>query len=340
MLVVIVCGLVVAAPAAEAAPPPWYPPLQWYPASPDNYTVGRGGTAIRYIVIHSTDGRYGGTLSWFRDPASHLSSHYVIRASDGEITQAVPEADTAFHARGFNQQSIGIEHEFDPSAGIAYSDAEYRSSATLVCAIARRYGIPTDRAHVIGHSEVPNTDHSDPGPTWNWTYYMGLVRSCSTSAPDAGLAFGDDGERVAQLQRSLVALGYLSSADVVGGEGHFGPRTEAALRAFQSAKGVPSTGYYGPLSAAALARALTSATAGAAAPASAAPSTDLFIGDESDAVAQLQTALRQRGYMSLVTGYFGPLTRDAVRRFQVDHSITPTGNYGPLTRAALARALG
>ncbi|HEY6959411.1 MAG TPA: N-acetylmuramoyl-L-alanine amidase [Candidatus Limnocylindria bacterium] len=337
MLVVIVCGLVVTAPVAQAAPPPWYPPLEWVPASPANYEVGRGGTKIQYIVIHSTDGTYAGTLSWFRDPNSHLSAHYVIRASDGHVAQAVSEGDTAFQARGFNQPAIGIEHEFDPASGIAYTDAEYRASATLVCAITRRYAIPADRQHIIGHNEVPNTDHSDPGPTWNWTYYMSLVRGCSTSAPAAGISFGDTGESVYQLQRDLVALGFLASADLAGGEGIFGPHTLAALQSFQSANGVPATGYYGALSQAALSRALVS---GAPAASSSVPQVDLFPGDESDAVAQLQSALQQRGYMDRVTGYFGPMTQDAVRRFQADHGIIATGNYGPLTRAALARDVG
>lgn len=330
MLVVIVGGLFTGMPSAYAAPPPWYPSLRWYPASGQNYTVGRGGAGVAYIVIHATDGRYAGTLSWFRDPRSHLSAHYVIRASDGEVTQTVAEANTAFHARGFNRRSIGIEHEFDASAGIGYTDAEYRSSARLVCAVARRYAIPVDRAHILGHDEVPNTDHQDPGPTWDWSYYMSLVRSCSGGSvvPAPGLEIGAVGPDVAQLQTALVSLGWLASADVAGGEGRFGPRTRAALQAFQAASGVPSTGFYGELSAAALARTLA---------ARAVPPDDLVMGAESAAVTQLQTLLSQRGYMAAATGYFGPVTRDAIRHFQTDHGITPTGNYGPLTRAALAR---
>jgi len=114
--------LLVGARPAAAAPPSWYPPLRWLPAAATNYTPGRAGQSIDAIVIHATGGPYAGALSWFRDPRSSLSAHYVIRASDGEITQTVAEADTAFHARGFNRGSIGIEHEFDPARGIAYTD--------------------------------------------------------------------------------------------------------------------------------------------------------------------------------------------------------------------------
>jgi N-acetyl-anhydromuramyl-L-alanine amidase AmpD len=332
---------------ADAASPSWYPALRWVPAASANFEVGRAGNRIAYIVIHATDGRYAGSLAWFQDPRARLSSHYVIRASDGEIAQAVTEADTAFHARGFNRQSIGIEHEFDPSNGIGYTPAAYRSSATLVCAIARRYGIPLDRSHIIGHNEVPNTDHADPGPTWDWTAYMSLVRSCggaarqSTSAPafalcderpcrpEPGLSTGDDGPDVAQLQWALVYLGRLATDDLAGGVGHFGPRTLGALRGFQAENGVPATGFYGDLTAAALEQALSIRPSDA-------PAVDLSVGMESVEVTRLQAALRARGYMQLVTGYFGSLTQEAVRRFQGDHQIAPTGYYGPRTREALS----
>lgn len=348
-LLVVLAALVATTQPADAAPPPWYPPMRWVPASTQNFDTGRGGAAISYIVIHATSGAYNGTLSWFQDPGARLSAHYVIRASDGLITQLVAEADTAFQARGINQRSIGIEHEFDPRSGIGYTDAEYRSSATLVCAIARRYAIPLDRAHIIGHSEVPGTDHRDPGPSWDWTYYMSLVRSCGGSAqsssvlgtgtsgacdaalcaPAAGIQSGASGDRVLALQLALVYLGHLREADVASGAGHFGPRTLAAVQAFQRARSVPATGYYGDMTAAALRAALAQRPPDA-------PAADLAPGDESAAVAQLQRALGARGYMSVVTGYFGAVTRDAVRRFQVDHGIVATGSYGPLTRRALA----
>lgn len=340
-------SLAAARPAA-AAPPTWYPPMRWLPAASANYTPGRAGAAIGTIVIHATGGRYAGTLDWFRDPSARLSAHYVIRASDGEITQMVAEADTAFHVRGFNRGSIGIEHEFDPDDGIGYTDVQYRSSARLVCAIAKRYGIPADRAHIRGHGEIPGADHPDPGPTWNWSYYMQLVGACAGSvatptvadigetACDAGgcapaPGFGVDavGPRVALLQWDLAYLGWLTRSAVLLGEQHFGARTLASVRSFQAANGIPATGFYGPLTAAALGRSLARAPSGAA-------GSGLTFGATSAEVARLQRDLRDLGYMDVVTGYFGPATRDAVRRFQIDRAIEPTGEYGPVTRAAMS----
>ena len=339
--------------------------MRWLPAAAGNYDPGRAGVAVDKIVIHATEGTYAGALSWFRDPHSGMSAHYVIRAADGEITQMVAEADTAFQARGLNRGTIGIEHEFEPARGIGYTAAQYRSSAILVCAITRRYGIPADRVHILGHSEVPGTDHTDPGPTWDWSYYLRLVAACAgspTSAPEVsairsvsaadsitttttsgvdalcddagcipapGFGPGAAGTSVTLLQWDLAYLGRLNRSAVLLGDGQFGPRTLAALRSFQAANGVPATGFYGPLTAAALARSLARAPSGAA-------GATLAFGARSAGVARLQRDLGSLGYMDAVTGYFGPVTRDAVRRFQLDRSIEPTGTYGPLTRAAVA----
>ncbi len=343
--------LALAQPAA-AAPPSYYPSIRWLPAASQNFDTGRGGAKVTYIIIHATAGSYEGAISWFRDRRARASAQYVIRASDGEITQVVAESDTAFHARGFNRTGIGIEHEFDPTQGIGYTDTQYRASASLVCAIGRRYGIPLDRSHILGHSELPNTDHTDPGPTWNWARYMALVSSCSGGAPTAatssgaeiagicteqgcrppaGLAAGASGPAVTLLQWDLVYLGLLKPSDVVQGGGNFGPRTAAAVRAYQQRNGLPVTGFYGDLTSASLGRSL------AAAPVRS-PGSGLSRGTSSSEVTRLQTLLTKIGYMDTVTGYFGPVTRDAVNRFQIDHAITPTGTYGALTRMALASA--
>ncbi|NLU76178.1 N-acetylmuramoyl-L-alanine amidase [Streptomyces sp. HNM0575] len=153
-----------------------YPPAIWNPADPANFNTGREA-AISQVVIHVTQGEYAGTINWFKNPEAETSAHYVVRSSDGEITQMVRDADTAWHARGGNASGIGIEHEGyvdDPSW---FTDAMYRSSAALTKHLCDKHGIPKDRAHIVGHSEVPGNDHTDPGPHWNWDAYMGYVNS-------------------------------------------------------------------------------------------------------------------------------------------------------------------
>jgi hypothetical protein len=153
-----------------------YPPAIWNPADPANFSTGRDA-AISQVIIHVTQGAYAGTINWFKNPEAEVSAHYVIRSSDGEVTQMVRDADTAWHARGGNAAGLGIEHEGfvdDPSW---FTDAMYRSSAALTKHLCDKHGIPKDRAHIVGHNEVPGNDHTDPGPNWNWDTYMGYVNS-------------------------------------------------------------------------------------------------------------------------------------------------------------------
>jgi len=160
-----------------------YGPALWAPADPGNYTVAsrESDFPINYVVIHTTQGSYAGTINWFQNPAANVSAHYVIRSSDGQITQMVREKDIAFHAGNwtYNTQSIGIEHEGFVDNPSWYTDAMYRASAALTRNICLKYGIPMTRSRIIGHFEVPGATHTDPGPNWNWTFYMQLVTQSS-----------------------------------------------------------------------------------------------------------------------------------------------------------------
>ena len=52
----------------------------------------------------------------------------------------------------------------------------YRSSARLSAYLSRRYNIPVDRRHFIGHRQVPGVDQTCPGSYFNWDRYLRLVR--------------------------------------------------------------------------------------------------------------------------------------------------------------------
>ncbi|OGG50350.1 hypothetical protein A2704_05400 [Candidatus Kaiserbacteria bacterium RIFCSPHIGHO2_01_FULL_54_36b] len=68
---------------------------------------------------------------------------------------------------------------------------------------------------------------------------------------------------------------------------------------------------------------------------------DLSYGSRGSQVLQLQTFLVSRNYPGggnwMITGYFGPATRAAVRNFQMEQGISMVGVVGPVTRAAIAR---
>jgi N-acetyl-anhydromuramyl-L-alanine amidase AmpD len=89
----------------------------------------------------------------------------------------IRELDVAYHAgnRSYNERSVGIEHEGFVDRPEDFTDAMYAASARLAAGVCVRYGIPVDREHIIGHVEVPGTDHTDPGEHWDWDRYLKLV---------------------------------------------------------------------------------------------------------------------------------------------------------------------
>ncbi len=60
--------------------------------------------------------------------------------------------------------------------------------------------------------------------------------------------------------------------------------------------------------------------------------TNLRLGNKGPEVTKLQTYLVQKGYNTQITGYFGIMTLNAVKKFQLNNEIPSTGYVGPLTR--------
>ncbi|MFF4779447.1 N-acetylmuramoyl-L-alanine amidase [Microtetraspora fusca] len=144
---------------------------------------GPGGPKLKYIVIHDTEGYFGPSVRLAQDP-TYLAWNYTIRSSDGHIAQHLDAKDVGWHAGNWyvNMHAIGIEHE--GFAGMAgwFTEAMYQTSAALVKHLSGKYGIPLDRAHIIGHDQVPGTVfgntksvHWDPGPYWDWDHYFELL---------------------------------------------------------------------------------------------------------------------------------------------------------------------
>lgn len=150
---------------------------------------------IDRVIIHDTEGTFIQSVDWMAQVGT--SAHYIIssggdtspsRVTGGLIWQLVRERDVAYHAGNleYNKRSIGIEHEgYATAATRWYTPAMMLASAKLVAGICRRYTIPIDRAHIIGHNEVPDPDHvgqfggmnhhTDPGAGWDWANYINLI---------------------------------------------------------------------------------------------------------------------------------------------------------------------
>ncbi|MGW2458023.1 N-acetylmuramoyl-L-alanine amidase [Streptomyces sp. NPDC001761] len=178
-------------PSAKATTDPECPPTldcTFVPAAPGNGQVSdrpANGIRIDQIVIHDTESPYESAIATFQDPSSFTSAHYVVRSSDGAVTQMVPTKNLGFHAGNYstNLHSIGIEHEGYAAHGATwYTQSEYRATAELVKYLAEHFDIPLDRQHIIGHDNVlapadrfTKDQHWDPGPSWDWERFMGLV---------------------------------------------------------------------------------------------------------------------------------------------------------------------
>ncbi|CAM5266161.1 N-acetylmuramoyl-L-alanine amidase [Streptomyces griseomycini] len=167
---------------------------EWIPAPYEEFGDGDYGNhdlgnrpasqPIRYIVVHDTEGAWEGVLDMVQDP-TYVSWQYSLRSTDGHIAQHVRAKDVAWHAGNWyvNAGSIGLEHEgFLAEPDAWYTEAMYRSSARLVKYLAKKYGIPLDRQHVLGHDTVPGPTsgtipgmHTDPGPYWDWAHYFELL---------------------------------------------------------------------------------------------------------------------------------------------------------------------
>jgi hypothetical protein len=172
----------------EAIPAPY----EWY-GEPNPGAYGNHDLADRprdmeidTIVIHNTEGDWERALELVTDP-TYVSWQYSLRSADGHIAQHVDNRQVAWHAGNWytNMHSIGLEHEGIAAEGSTwFTESVYRTSASLVRHLTEKYDVPRDRAHIIGHDQVPghNADrvklmHWDTGPFWDWEHYMELVKA-------------------------------------------------------------------------------------------------------------------------------------------------------------------
>ncbi len=181
-------------------------PSASFVASPNHSS--RNGVSVDKVVIHITDG--GPVLERcverFCKPETKASPHFVI-GRGGEVVQLVQLDRAAWHASGWNRESVGIEHiartpgelkgwaklsretrrklvecdedadtETDP--GLMPTEAQIVASVALVRWLCAKLGLPMDRAHVVGHYECPGTTHEDcgldeaAGGIWPWARFL------------------------------------------------------------------------------------------------------------------------------------------------------------------------
>ncbi|HXH99159.1 MAG TPA: N-acetylmuramoyl-L-alanine amidase [Sphingobacteriaceae bacterium] len=157
-----------------------------YPGAVESLTTcnysSRNGAPIEYYFVHYiATGTYQGAINWFHNCSSQVSAHYVVRNSDGQVTQVVREIDRAW-SQGvalYNDRGIGTEHEVLASnLAMWYSDPMMTSAGKLAANVCDRRAIPKVRKVALpginGHSDVKAT--SCPNMTQAvWDLFMSKV---------------------------------------------------------------------------------------------------------------------------------------------------------------------
>lgn len=306
-------------PEAAAASVPEYPGADDWVAAGSN-ALGGTRSGVSAVVIHTTQGSYRGAINHMAGE-NGVAAHYVVRSSDGHITQMVRENRISWHGNGANDYSVGIEHEgWVQEPGRFYTAEMYRESAKLVRHLCSRWGIPKDRDHIIAHSEAPGATHTDPGPGWDWDYFMNLVRGEQVpSQPPAPWTVAAAGftpvstSRTAPPQTARTVQHLLNEHGAeLQVDGVFGAGSAAAVEEFQRAEGLVVDGVAGPKTFAALVVTRKD-------------------GDTGDAAQAVQAGLNKYGARLVEDGEFGPLTASTVEEFQAANGLQADGVVGPRT---------
>ena len=199
------------------------------------------------------------------------SAHVVIDADS--TVPLLPDIYTAFHVRGYNSRSVGVEQ------GWGYLDwgkhpARDRQVIEQVANWCRPrvtgYSIPLRQltktqvdagmSGFAAHSTLDPTRRKDPGPDYPWTLLFNLIDNTATDTGGDGsmmlpeLKYHDGYSRygtgnlnrwVQRLQALLAVDGYIASNTFDADhrpDGLFGPGTKAAVGRFEVDHGLPSDG--------------------------------------------------------------------------------------------------
>lgn len=117
----------------------------------------RLGATIRYIVLHHmASTSFESVLESWRTGRKEGSANYAI-SNQGDVVLVVPEhmRSWSLSSSTWDSQSVTFEIENSARGGLwPVSGKAQEATAQVIAGLCRRYGIPCDREHILGHREV------------------------------------------------------------------------------------------------------------------------------------------------------------------------------------------
>jgi peptidoglycan DL-endopeptidase LytE len=153
------------------------------------------------------------------------------------------------------------------------------------------------------------------------------------------LKIGSTGDAVKVLQQNLKTLGYFTYPEITR---YYGTITADAVKRFQQDYGLTIDGIAGPKTMKKIQEVMTGNNPLPKVEGGNISSSALKLGSTGKEVSQLQLDLKTLGYFTYptITGYYGTITSDAVRKFQQQQGLTVTGVADSNTLSKIREAAG
>jgi N-acetyl-anhydromuramyl-L-alanine amidase AmpD len=189
-----------------------------------------------HISIHQMEGFYEGSISTFLTGSAQASAHYLIRDSDGQVTQMVQESRRANHTFRNNEYTLGIEQEgFNGKPGW-YSANTYTQVIAITKSMCTRWSISCTSVYrgastnteniqaaslrIKGHQHYSGQggNRKDPGSFFSWTRFADGIAGSSANTLLDGFEL-DEGRFNSDPTASGSTQGISSSSTAVRNNG-------------------------------------------------------------------------------------------------------------------------
>lgn len=100
-----------------------------------------------YVVLHTADGSFEGTIAWQQNHAARVSSHFIV-AKDGRIAQMLDTDAKPWTQIAGNPYSISIENEGNENTPLTPQQIE--ANARILAKAHQVHGIPLQLTGKVG----------------------------------------------------------------------------------------------------------------------------------------------------------------------------------------------